>query len=106
MGNKESEEFNGYFSKLHRELGGDIVNLKGFQFKKEVLNQYTDLSMNYPMEFRFEEKVGIYINHVGKWDLKCSRLKNGNIGAILIDLTNIPTDQQTWWFDHMVEDSV
>lgn len=105
MKNKESDEYNGYFSKLHKKLGGDIVNnnVKRFEFKKEVLSQYSDLSTKNPMEFKFEDKIGIYINHVGKWDLKCSHLKNGNIGVLLIDLTNIPTEQQKWWFDHLIK---
>jgi len=77
-----------------------------FEFKKEVLNQYTDLSRKNPMEFRFEDKIVIYINHVGKWDLKCSRLNNGNIGVLLIDLTNIPTDQQKWRLDHLIKNPV
>lgn len=55
------------------------------------------------MEFRLEENVGgFYINHVGKWDLKCYPNKNRNIGVILIDLANISTDQQKWWADHLI----
>ena|SRR3989344_4374434 len=104
---KEDEWDNGYFSKLHKELGGDRPdnNLKGFEFKKDVLNQYSDLSLKNPMEFKIKESVGIYyINHIGKWDLKCDSLKNGNVGAILIDLTNIPKDQREWWADHLLKE--
>ena len=102
---KIKSDNSGYFSNLLKKLGGDNVsnNLKGFEFRKEVINQYTDLSINNPMEFKLEKNAGvIYINHIGKWDLKCHILNNGNIASILVDLSKIPPDQQAWWEDHII----
>lgn len=97
----------GYFGKILSSTGGDkgFNGLQGFEFKKEVLNQYTDLSETNPMEFRLDKQAGggYYINHIGKWDLKCFLNRKGNIGAILIDLARLPLDQQQWWADHLID---
>lgn len=103
----ETYQKGGYFGKVLASIGGEGVpnNLKSFSFQKKVLNQYTDLSIRNPLEFELQEHVGvIYINHIGKWGLKCHILKNKNIGAILIDLARLPVDQQEWWADHLISE--
>jgi len=100
---KNGEFDDGYFSKILKTIGENPTNnLKIFKFKEDVLNQYKDLSFRNPMEFRLKEKEGIiYINHIGKWDLKCGT-SNNLIRAHLIDLANLPNNQQERWQDYLV----